>query len=194
MNFFKHIFLEFGELVQGPFLQPQMWWLVAPLLLILIVLTIYFATHQKERLGWNTALTNSALLFFVGVDLLKFIYNYTDPATVDNFLNHPYKILVIILIMVEGIILSYSAFVHALPESFMFFIASPLFINVQAYVLIVLVYLRVDPTRYTFFATLLLFSTLYIISWYISHVIKKNTIKDMNYIEQPLSIPNPTGE
>jgi len=184
MDFIRNVISELGQYLIAPFIEPQMWWVIGPVFLVMIVLALYFATHETEKIGWNTALTNSAVLVFVGIDLIRNVFNYTNPADFNNFFDNPYKLLVIFIIMVEGLLLSYSAFRHALPEKLMFFIASPLVINVQVYVLIVLVYLRVDPTRYTIFAALLLFAILLFAFWFLSRVIRKNrALKENGIVE-----------
>jgi len=154
---------ELALLLQAPALVPEMFWVITPLVAVIFVMTFYFGKHIGEKLGWNTALGNSVVLFFVGIDLLRTIYHYTQPASIWNFAWHPIKITVIAIILIEAVLLSYTAFKHAIPEAVMFFIASPLSVNLQAYVLTTIVYLEIDPTIYTLVAALILFLILLII-------------------------------
>lgn len=186
MEFFRNVYLEFGHYLIAPFVEPQMWWIIGPVFVVMFVLSLYFATHDTEKLGWNTSLTNSAVLIFIGLDLFRHIYNYTSPASFTNFMDHQYKILIILIVMIEGFILSYSAFSHSLPEKIMFFVASPLVINVQIYVLIVLVYLQVDPTRYTIFAALTLFMFLFVIFGLVSKFTKRHIALSEDGIVAPI--------
>ncbi len=188
MEFLKNVVVEFGQFIIAPILEPNMLWIVGPMFIVMTILSLYFATHEGEKIGWNTALANSTVLFFIGIDLFRNIYEYTDPSTFANLFDNIYKVIVVLFVMLEGIILSYSAFRHTIPENVMFFIASPITINVQAYVLVVLVYLRVDPTRYTFFAALLLFICLLFIFWYLAHIIKKYLIVKKTSVIPPMAV------
>ena len=165
MNFLFSILGEFWQLLEAPFVNPDILWIVVPLLAVMFVSASYFFAHTEERIGWDTALTNSAALFFVGINLLRTIYHYSDPASFSQFVLHYIKTLLIILVMAEGVLLSYTAFKHVLSERIMFFLASPIAINVQIYVLVVLVYLQVRPNISTFFAAILLFLFVRVLFW-----------------------------
>jgi hypothetical protein len=65
--------------------------------------------------------------------------------------------------MFEGVMLTYTAFRHAIPAKIMFFIASPVPVNVQAYVLTAVVYSRLYPTWFTLLAAILLFIILFVV-------------------------------
>lgn len=157
---FEHILQELSLLLRAPFIVPEMWWIAGPLIAVILVMTFYFGRYIQEKLGWNTALGNSVVLFFVGIDLLRTIFNYTQPPSIWNFAWHIPKVIIIFLIMIEAVFLSYTAFKHAIPDWIMFFIASPLSVNLQAYVLATIVYLELEPTMNTLYAALLLFAIL----------------------------------
>ncbi len=154
---------EFVVLLKAPFEAPEMWWIITPLIVITLMMTFYFGKYVREKLGWNTALGNSIVLFFVGMDLLRKIYDYTNPGSFANLVLNPIKTIVILAVMLEGIMLTYTAFEHAIPKKIMFFIASPLPVNLQAYVLTALVYMGLTPTWHTLAAAILLFIVLYVI-------------------------------
>ncbi len=160
---FQKVIDEFITLLKAPVIAPEMWWIITPLIVITLLMTFYFGKYVREKLGWNTALGNSIVLFFVGIDLLREIYNYTVPGHFLNFAINPLKTTVILAVMFEGILLTYTAFEHALPPKVMFFIASPLPVNLQAYVLTAIIYLRMKPTLYTLAAAVLLFIVLFFI-------------------------------
>jgi len=157
----EQTFADLRLLVEAPILVPEMWWVVLPLIGITLVMTFYFGKYICEQLGWNSALSNSIVLLFVGLDLLRTIYHYTFPASVWNYAWHPVKLGIILFIMFEGMLLARMAFQHAVPSAFMFFIASPLSVNLQAYILTVLVYLQIEPTITVLYAALILFAVLY---------------------------------
>jgi len=159
----KQTLFEFYSLLGAPIEVPQMWWIVVPLLVVIFVMTFYFGKYINEKLGYNTALGNSVVLFFVCVDLLRNIYNYTFPASFENYAWYPVTTAIIFIIILESILLLSAAFKHALPEQVMYFIASPVAVNVQAYVMAAVVYTKADFTFYTLFAAILLFAIMIII-------------------------------
>jgi len=161
--FIRQTLFEFNSLVKAPFDVPEMWWIVTPLLAVIFVMTFYFGKYIDEKLGYNTALGNSVVLFFVCVDLLRTIYNYTFPPSFENYAWFPITTAIIFIIILESILLLSAAFKHALPENVMYFIASPVAVNVQAYVMAAVVYTKSDPTLYTLIAGLLLFIILIVI-------------------------------
>jgi hypothetical protein len=161
MMWFERTIAEFFLLLKAPLIVPEMWWIITPLIIVTFVMALYFGKYIREQLGWNTALGNSIVLFFVCIDLLRTVYHYSDPPTIYQFAWNPLKTLVIIAVMFEGALLSVTAFEHALPKQVMFFIASPASVNTQAYVLAAIIYLRTVPTIYTMFAAILLFLVLF---------------------------------
>lgn len=158
-----NIIAGFITLLKAPYTVPEMIWIIVPLIITTLAMTLYFGKYRKEKLGWNTALGNSIVLLFVGIDLLRTLYHYDASPSFNQYLLHPIKTLIIAFIMIEGTVLAYVAFKHALPEKLVFFMTSPVSINLQAYVMIVIIYLRMIPTVYTLAATVLLFCALYIV-------------------------------
>lgn len=154
---------ELWYLVRAPLIVPELWWIITPLIVTLLVMTFYFGKYHREELGWNTALTNSIVLIFVGIDLLRTVYHYSTPPSFWNLLLHPVTVVIIFFVMLEGYYLAKAAFAHAVPRKIMFLVASPLSINLQAYVLAVFVYGSTDPNVYMVLGALLLFAILFAI-------------------------------
>jgi hypothetical protein len=135
------------DLLLAPFRYPDMIWIVIPLLIIIVLMTLYFARYKEEELGWNTALGNSLILIFVSINLLQHIYfrNGTGP---ENFFTYPGPSILAGLLFLEGILLLFVNFSHGLPKSIAYFFSSPLTVNLTAYLAIAIVYsnLPVDFT------------------------------------------------
>ena len=161
--FWQQVLMDLRILLEAPLLVPEMWWIVIPLIAILLIMTFYFGKYICERLGWNSALSNSIVLIFVGWDLLRTMYHYSYPPSIWNFSFHPILVLIIFAIMFEGILLAKLAFTHGVRSKYMFFFASPLPVNIQAYIVTILVYLQVRPTLSILFAALILFVVLYVL-------------------------------
>lgn len=153
---------ETSELLRAPIMQPDMFWIIIPLIVTFLVMTFYFGLYTKEELGWNTAVGNSLVLMFVFIDLLRKMYNYTTPGSIVNFVENITLFVVIFFVIIEAILLFVSAFTHAWPRKIMFFIASPLPVNIQAYIIIALVYTRAQPEWYTLLAGILMFAMLFV--------------------------------
>jgi hypothetical protein len=126
-------------------------WIVLPLLLIIVLMTIYFAKYKDEELGWNTALGNSFILIFVSIDLFRTIFS--DGRSIG-------AIIIASLLLLEGIVLLFVNFNHFLPKKIGYFLSSPLPINLTAYVAITVIYSKVAVDIFTIVAALVLFAIL----------------------------------
>lgn len=159
---------QLNLLLTAPVHEPELIWLLIPLLFTLVVMTFYFGMYRREELGWNTALGNSIVLMFITLDLFRQIYHYTPVPDMDNFLNYPIQTVLVIVIFTEAMILALFAFYHVLPRKVMYFIASPLPVNLQAYIIMSIVYTRFTPNWYMLSAAILAF----IILWCTTQIIK----------------------
>ncbi len=142
---------RFIDLLDTPTHQPEMLWIVLPLLLIIVLMTVYFAKYRDEELGWNTALGNSFILIFVSVDLFRTIFSD------GRFMG---AIILASILLLEGIVLLFVNFTHFLPKKIAYFLSAPLPINLTAYVFISIIYSKVAVDVYTIISALLLFALL----------------------------------
>lgn len=158
VNVYLPVVLErLVELLNAPAVNPEMGWIVAPLVLTLVLMTFYFGKYTEEELGWNTAVGNSIVLLFVSIDLLRYLFHLTEPGSILNYQDEWVKALISLGVVAEGITLLLSSFFKALPKHFTFFICSPLPVNLQAYVAIAIVYTDIPFDLATLVAALLLF-------------------------------------
>lgn len=114
-------------------------WTVIPLLISTLLMVIYFGIYSKEKAGWNTHFSNSFVLIFVSIALLKFIYTFEDGGGY-NFIDYFPKSLLIVALLSFGLILVRFNLGHVLPEKFSNYLSSSLTVNLMAYVIILLVY------------------------------------------------------
>ena len=163
-SFWQYTYFQLTLLFKAPLYATDMWWIISPLIVTFLAMTVYFGLYRREELGWNSSLSNIIVLLFVSIDLLRTIFNYTSPPTIQNYATHQLLSAIILVIIIEAMLLFYFAFTHKVPKKLMFFIASPLCINIQAYVIISIVYLELLPTKFTLFAALLLFLILLLLS------------------------------
>ena len=165
MSYFTEIFVpnllkEFTELLSAPAINPGMGWIITPLIITLILMTFYFGRYKDEELGYNTAIGNSVVLLFVGMDLLRYMYYSQYPPSIVAYELRPIVTLIVILVMFEAITLMYSSFFHALPKKIAYFICAPLPVNLQAYVAIAIVYSNISVSWFTLLGAIMLFFVL----------------------------------
>jgi len=149
------------ELISAPKNNPDMIWMVVPLVVTLLLMTFYFGRYETEELGWNTAVGNSLVLFFISIDLLRQIYNgevggILNPSIL-NFEVNALKTAISLAVGFLGIMLLLVNFLHAIPKKVSFFMSSSLPINLTAYVAMTIIYTDVKFDRTTLIAALVLF-------------------------------------
>ncbi len=157
--FLPQVLERTGDMIAAPIEHPEMFWIVVPLVISLIILIIYFIKHEKEELGWNTALSNSLLLVFVSIDLLRYVYTnpYAEqPIILGNFAL-PLKTIIALVVLFEGFSLAFADFFHFLPRKVAFFISSIIPVNLTAYVATTIVYTTIPFDIITITAAIFLF-------------------------------------
>jgi len=133
-GFVNDVYQRFFDFLIAPYNDPNMLWVVIPLVLAIFLTKLYFGRYKFEEIGWHTAYGNSLVLLFVGMHLLKYLN--------DNNLIFPFTVeatLTFVLIL-EGIILLLSNFFHFFPKEFSVSLNSELPLNLVSYIVVVLVY------------------------------------------------------
>lgn len=145
------------EIIIQPGKNTEMIWILAPLILTLLLMELYFSRYENEQLGWNTAFGNSLVLIFISASLIRHLY-------INGLLTYnlePYKIGTTFAVLIVGFILTILDYSHALPKKIAFGLSSRLPINFLAYAAILIVYgnLPIDfITAIGFIVVLLLLS------------------------------------
>jgi len=148
------------QIIAAPFTNPQMMWIVTPLLIAMTLMQLYFARHREEELGWSSAFGNSISLIFVSINLLQFFYNQYGFAGLNIFNPINSKIYLVLGIGLISIIQLLINFFHMIPKKIAFFVNSSIPTNMTAYVAIVIVYTAIPLTLSTLFGALLLLALL----------------------------------
>ncbi|MDP2750767.1 MAG: hypothetical protein Q8O89_08105 [Nanoarchaeota archaeon] len=181
VNVLKEVFWpRLVEILQAPIIHPQMLWMTVPLIGTLFLMMFYFSRYKREDLGWNTAVGNSLVLIFVGIDLLRHL------TTIGIFklanltsLNANVKIIVTLFILFEGGMLLLANFTHAIPKRFAFFISSPIYVNLTAYMGLVVVYSDIPMDLITIIATVLLYC-FFLLAFFILRRVVPESAKDFD--------------
>lgn len=150
-NFIQALLMIFDkskEIVTEPLKHQEMLWMLLPLLTGLFIIEIYFGHYKREELGWNSAVSNSLVLFFVGMNLFSYLstqgilkqLSFSDGISFSGSEADFIKICVAGFVVFEAVLLFLLNFTHALPKKFAFGISSGLFLNFLGCIAIILVY------------------------------------------------------
>ncbi len=134
---------------------PEVLWAIFPLAIATILIMAYFERYKNERPGWNTYFTNTLVLLFVSMNLLRYIY-YINGQGIQNFQIYPYKSITSVAVLIIGLLLLRINFDHLFPEKIAKYISSPLTINLIALGLILLVYSPENITLVNFIAVMII--------------------------------------
>ena len=156
MQFFYATKDRIFTIVKSPITNPDMLWLLIPLIASLILLEFYFGRYKEEELGWNTAFGNSLALIFISVILAKHLYDH-------QLIYNMEKTSVVAALLGLGIILALLDFYHALPKEFAFKLSAKLPIDFIAFAAIVLVFTSIPANWITAAAFLAILAGLVII-------------------------------
>jgi hypothetical protein len=156
---FQEIFLRMLDMISAPVKEPDMIWIVIPLVISTIIMVFYLRKYSKEGVGWDNMVGNALVLVFVSLDLLSTIYKNPHlevPIEVGGFYI-PIKTIVAILILLEGFALLYINYFRWMSKRIAFFVTSTLPVNLTAYLAIVIVYSNIPLDWITILAALIIF-------------------------------------
>lgn len=175
IQYMKGDFLpRFLDIISAPINDPEMLWIVAPLVTAMMLMEFYFGHYKEEELGWNTAVGNSLVLIFVSLDLLRKL-NSDMGINITQMINNPtelpLKIIIASSMGMFGLINMFSNFFHILPKKLAFKISGSLFVNLLAYLAIIIIYVDIPFDLTTMLAAFALFIAL-VIFFAIVHLIE----------------------
>ncbi|MBN1544237.1 hypothetical protein JW898_02120 [Candidatus Woesearchaeota archaeon] len=177
-----------SELILAPLNSPEMLWTLAPMMIALVLMQIYFGRNKDKALGWNTAFGNSIALIFISVSLLRSVYISSGDISIKGFLHaavafNDLRIIIIVLLAMYSILLSMISFFHWLPERLAFFMMNSIPINVTAYVVIVLVNSDIPLDRHTLFAGVVIFLVVYAVAMIFRSIIPQSLESRVHLLE-----------
>lgn len=124
---------KFVELFLAPINYPEMFWILVPLVVTVVLMEMYFTRYPREELGYHATLENTVFLLFVAVDLIRYLIVKHDGLVI-------IKVILIAFIVFYSIILAIFDFFHKLPRNVAFKTSSKTIIGFTAYICIILVY------------------------------------------------------
>ncbi len=166
-GFLATVFMRLGELLTAPFNEPVMMWEIAPLLLTLIISELYFGRYRDEQLGWNSSVSNSLILIFVGSNLLHFLF-------LEDLIDFSSARSIIPIVLIGlGILLFIMNYFHKWPWFLAFGISRSLIINILALVGIIVVHMDLALDVYTLLATIMFLIAAAIV-FFVMHLLQKS--------------------
>lgn len=145
------------EIITAPYNVKEMLFILLPLVVVLVVIELYFGRYKYEKLGWNTAVSNSLALLFVGMNLLNYLYSH------GILFQNEAKSALALIVVVESIFLLIINFFHIVPREAAFGISSPLILNYIGIAGIIMVYTNIPFELMTILAFFILFIVLVLI-------------------------------
>jgi hypothetical protein len=164
INGFKQIGASFLK-------EGSLWWYLAPIFLLWIVLELYFGKYKKEKLGWNTSLGNGISLTWITLESMRFLFQ-TRP---DAFW---YKFAVILIVLLYAFLIVYLSFSHKLSAKITYLMASPSPIYFLSMVTILWGHGVLIVTWWVLLDLVILYIIIAILFWIIKKLVPES-IKDM---------------
>ncbi|MBC8500167.1 MAG: hypothetical protein ISS25_04825 [Nanoarchaeota archaeon] len=127
-------FTKFFDIVGSPFVNPGMFWILTPVIIIWVIIEMYFARYVREELEYESALDNSLFLLFVGVDLVRRLA-FEKLLFVDTLRN-----IIVFFVIILALVLAYLDFFHVLKRKISSRVNSKFVISFIAYLGIILTY------------------------------------------------------
>ncbi len=139
--YMRELFQDIFLIIAAPFSNFIVFWTSLPLLVTWLVLEIYFTIHREEALGWNTSLSNGFILFFTGMDCVKYL------ITTEKVTYFSTKLLLSILLIFYGLFIVYISFTHKMPPYITFLLASPSLVYYPAILLVIWTHTNITLTK-----------------------------------------------
>ena len=119
MQILNEMLSALKEIISAPFKDLSMFWLIAPVLILWVVMELYFDTHKKEKLGWNTSLGNGISMFWITINLMKYLFG-------DGRVNFAWtKFIAVCAILAYAIFIAVISFKHYFSANITSTLASP---------------------------------------------------------------------
>ena len=147
----------FGEIFGAPLKDLSVLWQIGPVIFLLLVLQVYFATHKKEDLGWNTGLGNGISLFWVCVSIMQRIFSQESFSWGTFF--------VVLIVLVYSLLIMYVSFAHKLPSKIAFMMGGVTPVYFMAAITILVGYGLLNFSIYIVADLVVIFLLLLLLEW-----------------------------
>lgn len=147
MGFIGEVFSGLGNIITAPFRVTSALWLLIPLFVLWLALTIYYFRNPEKNTSYNVALSLAISMFWVLIGLFSRVFDQT-----------PFegkKFFVLFLFFAYAIFLGMASFRESIGESLLSKLANMTVLFVLSWILIVWVYGGLAITVATFVSSIL---------------------------------------
>jgi len=184
------VWTRFLEMLSAPLSSPDMVWSIAPLIISVLFMTIYFGRYQREELGWNTAFGNTMVFIFMALSLLKELYHRGGAGSIANLYADPFTLVLSAGLIGASVFLMLITSLHLIPKRIAFFLFSAVPVNVALYVLLCAVYAKVPLDSLTAGAAVVLFLLIFLITKVMQLMMRATGLADLK-VEVPFETAPP---
>jgi len=142
--------------------DPSIWWFLAPIFILWIVMEIYLGQYKKEKLGWNSILANGISFSWINIASFRVLFLENSEA-VDFTL----RTIILILFFLYGIFVVYLAFSHKIPQKIGSLLAGPTTIYFLSTVSVLWGQGVLEISKWIFIDLIILYFVIYLIFWLI---------------------------
>ncbi len=160
------------EIISKPAVHKSLLWVIAPLLITLILIQLYFGRYKNEELGWNTAFGNSISLLWVTTTLFRFIYEKNNGSFSTSIVSNNEEAILILILALWAITSIFLQFYHVLPRKIDFLIYSSIPVYVTSILFVILIIGDVALDLVTLFSSILILLVFSAVFALIRHHIK----------------------
>lgn len=114
----SNMWIAFKKIAASPFTDLSIWWFLAPVIVLWMILVVYFGEHKSEELGWNTALGNGISLTWINIESMRYLFSIKPDPFWTRF-------LIILGVMSYGFFIIYISFTHKFSSKATYLLASP---------------------------------------------------------------------
>lgn len=115
---YQNLIDAFRVILLALFDDLNVWWFLAPIVILWAATEIYFGEYSHERLGWNSALANGISLTWINIASLRILFNQRPDDLA-------YRFLLLAAFSLFGLALIYLAFTHRMSSRIAYTVAGP---------------------------------------------------------------------
>ena len=159
----------FNQLIEGFQLigqsltrDPSIWWFLAPVFILWIVMEIYLGQYKKEKVDWTSILANG--ISFSWINIASFQVLFLENSTATDF---TLRAVILSIFLVYGILVIYIAFTHKFSRKIGTLLAKPTTIYFLSTVSVLWGQGVLEINKWILIDFIILYFVIYLIFWLI---------------------------
>lgn len=159
------------EILTAPFRNTNILWQLAPVIILWMIIEIYFDTHKREQLGWNTAIGNSISLSWISLAAIQQLFASKSASLYSGITHFKWSTFFLILVfLLYAIFIAFISFMHSFSPEVTYVLAYPTIVYFLSIVAILFGSGVIIPNKWIFLALATLwafFGILKVIGYYL---------------------------